>query len=426
VLVWGVGPTCVAERRPRDRVGAAWGVRARSARQFRGALLGRDDHAASRARIVIIPTLPPPPDPLDILPVWSSLLLSALVAQTPAVEPSVVAVFAIEGKDAKVSARSLDVLTDLLAASLGASPRFRIVPREEVKARLSAAKADSYKACVDQACQIEIGKELAAQKTLASKVLRLGDRCVLAANLVDLRTAVTERSATVESACTDVALMGAVKAVAAQLGAPATDGPAAGASAASDKPADKPLERPKVEPTPSGRIADFASWEILDGTWYADETSFYGTNGHLSLRTPTPKNYRFAITVEQVAGHPNSTMGIGVRTILIPGKTLRGRTIDLQCYGFNHAATGVWSVFRGAGGNWFRVNPTEWPSSPHIRPGPRRVEWLVRGADFTISVDGKEVFRFKDASLPVGGPVVAVHHVDNTYRFSQPELVPLD
>jgi hypothetical protein len=61
-----------------------------------------------------------------------------------------------------------------------------------------------------------------------------------------------------------------------------------------------------------------------------------------------------------------------------------------------------------------------------IRPGPRRVEWLVRGADFTISVDGKEVYRFKDASLPVGGPVVAVHHVDNTYRFSQPELVPLD
>lgn len=50
----------------------------------------------------------------------------------------------------------------------------------------------------------------------------------------------------------------------------------------------------------------------------------------------------------------------------------------------------------------------------------------MRGADFAISVDGKEVFRFKDASLPIGGPVVAVHHADNTYRFSQLELVALD
>jgi hypothetical protein len=42
--------------------------------------------------------------------------------------------------------------------------------------RIASDKAESYRACVDQSCQIELGKAMAAQKSLATKLIRVGIR----------------------------------------------------------------------------------------------------------------------------------------------------------------------------------------------------------------------------------------------------------
>jgi hypothetical protein len=86
----------------------------------------------------------------------------------------IVAVFAIEGRDTRLPPRSLAALTEYLSTRLSSSGAFAVIPTDEVKRRLDEQKSASYKACYDQACQIEIGKELAAQHSVSTQVARLG------------------------------------------------------------------------------------------------------------------------------------------------------------------------------------------------------------------------------------------------------------
>lgn len=71
----------------------------------------------------------------------------------------------------------------------------------EVLERIQKMKLDSYDACVDEACQIELGKALAASHILRSNVTRFGGRCVLNGELVDLRTETTIRAASARGTC---------------------------------------------------------------------------------------------------------------------------------------------------------------------------------------------------------------------------------
>jgi hypothetical protein len=80
-----------------------------------------------------------------------------------------------------------DQLTDYLATRLAARGAYRVVPRRAVQAELLAAKARTLDACVDEACQIELGKALAAEQTLTARVIQLDDACALTAALFDLR-----------------------------------------------------------------------------------------------------------------------------------------------------------------------------------------------------------------------------------------------
>ncbi len=70
-----------------------------------------------------------------------------------------------------------------------------------MKARLSGSKSASHKTCYDQSCQIELGKELAAEKIIATKLIKLGSRCTVASTLYDLKKSVTESAATVHGKC---------------------------------------------------------------------------------------------------------------------------------------------------------------------------------------------------------------------------------
>jgi cyclophilin family peptidyl-prolyl cis-trans isomerase len=167
-------------------------------------------------------------------------------------EVPIVAVFGIEDArtgGAKLGAKELENLTDYLSTKLSSSGAFKIVPNAQLRSALSEKKAETYRACFDTSCQIEIGKELAAQKTLSTKIFMVGKQCVVASTLYDLREAASERSADVEGACDSGSIGAALKEIAAKLsgGAPAV------AVRAQDQPAE--TKNPIVEiKTSMGKI----------------------------------------------------------------------------------------------------------------------------------------------------------------------------
>jgi hypothetical protein len=128
----------------------------------------------------------------------------------------IVALFDLRDAAGELSAQSVEQLTEYLAARLAASG-FRVIPRDQLRARLVQEKTKSYRACFDQSCQIELGRALAAQKSVACKLLRLQGQCALTALIFDLRSEATERAATVETGCADAQLLEGLRKLAVQL-----------------------------------------------------------------------------------------------------------------------------------------------------------------------------------------------------------------
>jgi hypothetical protein len=129
----------------------------------------------------------------------------------------IVAVFDVEDQARSLSAATLGQLTEYLSAKVTQIAGFQVVPRDQLRARLAEEKRRSYKVCYDQRCQIELGRAVAAQKSLATKLLRVGKQCALTSLLYDLKTETTERAATVNTACAEEALLGGVEQLARQL-----------------------------------------------------------------------------------------------------------------------------------------------------------------------------------------------------------------
>jgi len=138
-------------------------------------------------------------------------------AQQPPPAP-IIAVFSLQAKGVPLEAEARERLSEYLAARLAATDAYQVVPRDAVKKRLLTQKTESYRDCYDSACQIELGKELAAQKSLATQVLKItADKCVVTATLYDLKKAASERGATAEGGCSVEALMGSINNVVGQL-----------------------------------------------------------------------------------------------------------------------------------------------------------------------------------------------------------------
>jgi len=131
------------------------------------------------------------------------LLCAPAYAQPDAAGRPIVAVFDIEMRDGAIKPATLVILTDYLAARLASSNRFRVVPRSQVKQRLSQIKTESYKDCYDQSCQIELGRELAANKSLAAHILKVEQQCVLTLELFDLKQVATHAATTAAGPCTE-------------------------------------------------------------------------------------------------------------------------------------------------------------------------------------------------------------------------------
>lgn len=132
--------------------------------------------------------------------------------------PPVVAVFELRDGQGRLSAEERSQITRYFRVKLTERASFPVVPEAELKRAIADQQAESYKECYDEACQIEIGREVAAQKSLALELVSVGARCILTATLFDLAKATSERAASVDSACDASALAQAVSALADQLG----------------------------------------------------------------------------------------------------------------------------------------------------------------------------------------------------------------
>jgi hypothetical protein len=150
------------------------------------------------------------------LALMSAPLLLAGAAFADA-RPPVVAVFGIRDASEVLSSAERERLARYLAVRMAEGGRYLIVPESDLQQAIRAQKKASYEACYEEACQIEIGRELAAEKTFVTEIVRLGDSCVVTSVLFDLQKAASEQAATERGACDLNALVRLVEVVSSRL-----------------------------------------------------------------------------------------------------------------------------------------------------------------------------------------------------------------
>lgn len=129
----------------------------------------------------------------------------------------IIAVFNIEDRGAKLAKATLLRLSDYLAVKIAATGAYQVIPRDKLKERLVRQKRSSYKQCYAQSCQIEIGKELAAQKSLSTMVVKLGSKCNVTSVLYDLRKAASEGGASASGRCDEDGIVASLETVVRKL-----------------------------------------------------------------------------------------------------------------------------------------------------------------------------------------------------------------
>jgi hypothetical protein len=188
--------------------------------------IGVPDPAVIKALQVLLESEPAE----SIRPVYDKFMLLAATQPSESVgaEPAkpspkaaapknvIMAVFDVQDSSGAVDPRTLDALTLYLTTQMTQVAGYRVVPREQLRARLADEKSGSFKQCFDESCQIELGKALAAQKTLATQLLKVGTRCMVVSNMFDLKTETSEKSASAETDCSENQLIDALRAVAQQ------------------------------------------------------------------------------------------------------------------------------------------------------------------------------------------------------------------
>jgi hypothetical protein len=168
-------------------------------------------------------------------------------AETP--RAPVVAVFEIE--DATKRPKRLVVsLTDYLRVKLAEGRAVKVVDKGDQEAQLKklirSEKKNSYKSCMDQSCQVPLGKELAADKILRGKLTRFGKSYVIAVEMIDLASGASAGAASEKSDGTEEQLMASVEKLAQTITA----------SVLPPKPVEEPVqetavkepEKPKADP----------------------------------------------------------------------------------------------------------------------------------------------------------------------------------
>lgn len=197
--------------------------------------------------------------------------------------PEVLAVFPIHDKSRKQKASDVDQLSELLASEIVRRSHYKVIPRGEIEALLRTEKNKSFESCYDESCQIQLGRELAANKVLKTQLLALGGRCVLTSTLYDLKTASADWAHTEKSGCSSAEFLVAVEAIAAALGsrAPAAE-PAALGQDPSTAPQPPSEEVEAIAPTVSGRGGSVAALSLRGGMALSPLVFFGEVSGSLS------------------------------------------------------------------------------------------------------------------------------------------------
>ena len=197
--------------------------------------------------------------------VASVLACSVAVAATP----PVVAVFAVQDTrpaDVRLPISAIDGVTKYLSSKLAESGAFRTVPDAQLRAALQMTKRESYEACYEESCQIEVGKEVAAGKSLSTAISQVGTECIVTSTLYDLRISAAEKSASYRGACSQADLLTAVEIIAGRLAGQAE----AGAVSTAPPPAAVPSvpSVPPVPPVPGTPAGGKAEEPTIVGQWW--------------------------------------------------------------------------------------------------------------------------------------------------------------
>ena len=138
------------------------------------------------------------------------------VQQIPAAT-EIVAVTDVNDASGKFQADTLVQLTTYLGTALTRSGKYQVVPRDRLRAGLAEQKKESYRECMDESCQIELGRAVSASKLLSTQLLQVGSKCAVTANLYDLKTETTQKGAMVQTGCSPDELLDAMQQIADQL-----------------------------------------------------------------------------------------------------------------------------------------------------------------------------------------------------------------
>ncbi len=144
-------------------------------------------------------------------------LAGVLPAASAVAQPAeIIAFFDIETRNVRLKAATLVNLNDYMYGRLAVAG-FKLTPQSQVRERVVEPKAASHMDCYDQSCQIELGKTVAAQKSLASRLIKIGDSCSLQSQIYDLRTETTVKGAEAQGPCTETGIKASIDQVVAKL-----------------------------------------------------------------------------------------------------------------------------------------------------------------------------------------------------------------
>lgn len=200
------------------------------------------------------------------------LCVAAVPSSVVAKDKPILAVMGFEDKTGKFSERQIESAGEYLRMKLEISKAFRVVDSSrQAQALVKQMKKESYKACYDDRCQIDLGVALAADTILSPSLSYFGGTCTLAGILTDLASETSAGGAEADFDCTEKGLKTAVELLALKL---------SGGQGSSDKPPELPIGELPGNWKPPGTVKVIVQFDsdppgavvMMDGDLLCQET----------------------------------------------------------------------------------------------------------------------------------------------------------
>ena len=259
---------------------------------------------------------------LLVLALMTSFLLAAVPVAKAQNEAIVVAVFLMESRGSGLKADEVVNLTDYMATRMGEGGELQIIPRDEIKKRLVQVKASSHKECYDTNCQIQLGRELAAQYSVSSSIGRVGRRCLITIQIFDLKSSTMVKGLTGNVPCDPDSLIASIDSLALEikelmLSQPVEKPPAVEPDSLVEKSIAPPPpveeERPVVKAASGDKLPRFfvgAGIGVTNMSWMdseADSDTFAGLATYLDWRIGKGFMLGFALDLEFMEAEAGDT-----------------------------------------------------------------------------------------------------------------------